>query len=48
MTDSKCTLIAKLRGPKIFDMSIFDWIASIGVAIGVGFLFKIKKALSWF
>lgn len=45
--ESKCTMIAKLRGPKILDMSIFDWIASIGVAVCVGFLFKIKTTLSW-
>lgn len=27
-----CTFIDKLRGPKIFDMSIFDWVSTVLVA----------------
>lgn len=29
------TLIDTLRGPKFFDMAIFDWVATIAVAIGI-------------
>ena len=43
----KCSTIQKLRDPKIFDMSIFDWVVSLSAAAVVGYLLKIKKPLHW-
>lgn len=38
-----CSLIDRLRIPKIFDMSVFDWVASLLGAIIIGYyFFKIK------
>jgi len=36
-------LIETLRGPKIFDMSIFDWAMSLLAAYLVGLWFKVKN-----
>jgi uncharacterized membrane protein YcaP (DUF421 family) len=43
-----CTIIDKLRGPKILDMSIFDWFVSLGLAVLVGYFFlKINALWKW-
>jgi len=44
-----CSLIEKLRSPKILDMSVFDWTTSImgAVIIGKWFL-KLKQPEDWF
>ena len=36
-------LIDTLRGPKILDMSIFDWVVSLAFAFVVGTWFGIKQ-----
>lgn len=45
MTD--CTLIDKLRQPKIADMSIFDWLTSMVAAVLIGVAIGIKNPMSW-
>lgn len=43
-----CTLLQRLRGPKLFNMSIFDWVASILGAFLIGkFLLKLEGARDW-
>jgi len=38
-----CTFVDTLRKPKILDMSIFDWVGSLVLAVLVGvFLLRIK------
>ena len=37
-----CTTIQRLRKPKILNMSIFDWITSLLLAIFVGYFLSIK------
>lgn len=44
---SECSFIDRLRAPKIFDMSIFDWFASILVAVLLGLFLGIKRVSSW-
>jgi len=41
------TLIDTLRGPKILDMSIFDWVTSIAGAILLGKWLGIKGLEKW-
>ena len=41
------TLIDTLRGPKILDMSIFDWVTSIAGAILLGNYAVIKGLEKW-
>lgn len=41
------TLIDTLRGPKILDMSIFDWVTSITGAILLGNYAGIKGLEKW-
>lgn len=43
-----CTLIDRMRKPKILDMSIFDWVTSLLGAWLVGrFLLGLRSALAW-
>lgn len=42
-----CTLIDTLRGPKILDMSIFDWIASMFGAWIVGKAIHVRYWILW-
>ena len=43
-----CTPLEALRKPKVFNMSIFDWVTSLLGAYLVGrFLFGIQKAGTW-
>jgi hypothetical protein len=44
----KCTTIQRLRKPKIADMSIFDWTASLLAAFLIGRAFGIKGGVNWF
>jgi hypothetical protein len=44
---TECTFIDRLRGPKILDMSIFDWIASLAAAGLVGYLLKFDSVVKW-
>lgn len=37
MPDS-CGIVDRLRGPKVFDMSIFDWIGSMFLALLIGYI----------
>ena len=37
-----CTSLEWLRSPKIFDMSIFDWLISLVAAFYIAYIFKIK------
>lgn len=43
----ECSIIDKLRGPKVFDMSIFDWVASLLGAALLGLAFKLKGGIKW-
>jgi hypothetical protein len=43
-----CSWIQTLRKPKILDMSIFDWIASLLVAALVGYYLRIRGYINWF
>ena len=43
----KCTTIQRLRKPKIADMSIFDWVASLLGAFAIGRAFGIKSLFTW-
>jgi len=43
----ECTWIDKVRGPKILDMSIFDWIASLLGAILLGHAFSLDGPVDW-
>lgn len=43
-----CTTLQYLRKPKIFDMSIFDWITSLFIAAILGFSLRIHGILNWF
>lgn len=49
---SECSILDKLRGPKILNMSIFDWVTSLLGAWLIGYyLLKIKSIfnyLIWF
>uniref|UniRef100_A0A6C0DTR2 Uncharacterized protein n=1 Tax=viral metagenome TaxID=1070528 RepID=A0A6C0DTR2_9ZZZZ len=42
-----CTTLDRLRGPKILDMSIFDWVTSLAAATLVGWLFGITGGAHW-
>lgn len=44
---SDCTTLDKLRGPKILDMSIFDWATSLAAAALVGWLFGFEGVVQW-
>lgn len=44
----ECSLIEKLRSPKILDMSVFDWTTSIMGAVIIGkWVLKLKHARDW-
>lgn len=44
----KCTIIDKLRKPKIFGMSFFDWFFSLFGAYLIGkYIFKINNIYNW-
>lgn len=43
----KCSLLQTLRGPKILDMSIFDWVTSLGAAVLIGFWMHLKGPARW-
>jgi len=43
----ECTTIDKLRGPKVFNMSVFDWVASLCGAAIVGLIAGIKTPAKW-
>jgi len=44
----ECGMIDKLRNPKILDMSIFDWVASLFGAWLIGyFLIGLRNAGMW-
>ena len=44
----KCSLIDKIRKPKIFNMSIFDWFSSLFCAYLIGkYLLKINTINIW-
>ena len=48
MTET-CSIIENLRKPKIFDMSIFDWVTSlIGAWIIGRFIFNLTGIIVWF
>jgi hypothetical protein len=47
MSAPECTWIDKLRGPKILDMSIFDWIASLLGAVILGHMLNLETPLNW-
>lgn len=43
-----CTLIDRLREPKVLDMAIFDWVASLLFAVIIGvYFFKLRGSLNW-
>jgi len=42
---TKCSFIEIIRGPKILDMSIFDWLVSIAIAVLVGRWVGIKTSI---
>lgn len=47
-TNSKCSFIDKLRGPRIFNLSIFDWVLSLSIAFIVGrYLLKLHSVFEW-
>jgi hypothetical protein len=43
----KCSTIQTLRKPKLFNMSIFDWVTSLLGAVLLGLFFRIKKSVDW-
>jgi len=44
----QCTTIQRLRKPKVFDMSIFDWVFSLLIAFLIGFYgFYLKGFNKW-
>ena len=43
---SDCTALDRVRQPKVFDMSIFDWVVSLSGAVLVGWVIRVK-GLSW-
>lgn len=44
----ECSLLDRVRQPKVFDMSIFDWVTSLFGAWLVGrFLFGLHSVLAW-
>ena len=45
---SSCSTIDRLRQPKIFDMSLFDWISSLTGAYLIGYyILKLKSFFSY-
>ena len=44
---SDCSTLDKLRGPKVLDMSIFDWATSLLAAGLVGWLIGFEGLLQW-
>jgi len=44
---SECTFIDKIRGPKVLNMSIFDWIVSIIIGTFFGLWIGIKTPIKW-
>lgn len=47
-SSSDCTLIEKLRSPKILDMSTFDWITSMMGALAIGkWVLHLKSVAAW-
>jgi hypothetical protein len=43
----ECSIIDKLRGPKVLDMSIFDWTTSLLGAALLGLAFKLQGTVKW-
>lgn len=43
----ECTTLDRLRGPKILDMSIFDWVTSLAFAGLVGWLIGFEGLVQW-
>jgi len=43
---SDCTALDRVRQPKLFDMSIFDWVASLSGAVLLGWMIQVK-GISW-
>lgn len=45
---SSCSVIDRLRQPKLLDMSLFDWITSLFGAYLIGYyIFKLKSIFSY-
>lgn len=45
---SNCSTLDKLRGPKVFNMSIFDWVTSLFGAWLIGYyLLKLKSFFNY-
>ena len=45
---SSCSVIDRLRQPKVFDMSLFDWVTSLFGAYLIGYyIFKLKSIFSY-
>ena len=38
-SNEKCTIIDKLRGPKIFNMALFDWVCTFIAAVIICYVF---------
>jgi len=44
----KCTFVDKLRGPRIYGLSIMDWVTSFLGAFLIGhFIFRLKGTIIW-
>lgn len=42
------TTVEMLRGPKVFDMSVFDWVCSVSACFLIGhFVFCIDSLFDW-
>jgi len=46
--DDDCTLLDKMRTPRIYSISIFDWVLSFSIAFVIGnYLFRLRGVLQW-
>lgn len=47
MVAETCSPIQLLRKPKVWDMSIFDWVTSLLAAVLIGRWFKVRGTKAW-
>lgn len=48
MAEGKCPIMTILRQPKMLDMALFDWVASLLGAFLVGkYVFRMSGTLQW-
>jgi hypothetical protein len=45
--DQECTVVDIIRKPRVFDMPLFDWVASLAGAFVLGYFLGIRSVVYW-